>query len=307
MKKTFSLHAVLLIALLFGCGGNKDRQETQAASFGNETEVTISGYGGDAMEPFISGDGQYLFFNSLNSASDVRLYHALRISDAEFSSCGELSGTNSAGSLDAVPSMTDDEQFFWVTNDTYPATYHTGIFSSTGANGTVSSPASVSGDFYAATVDLYLSGQLWTIMDAEISRDGSRLYYVNALYSSGWATLEKASIGEAGKSNSLFTRNADNAAVFANINDSAYCVYAPSGSADGLELFYTRILKTGGTNTEICRATRTGLSSAFGEPEVLSIAGTMPEGPSLSSDGTKLYYHRKKDSDGKFHIYLITR
>jgi Tol biopolymer transport system component len=301
MKKTSDIHGILLVVLLSGCGGS--HEAPAAASFGNETEVTITGYSGDAMEPFISGDGRYLFFNSLNTASDVRVYHAQKVSDTEFASCGELSGADSAGSLDAVPSMTDDGQFFWVTNDNYPKTYYTGAFSfsSTSASGTVSSTASVSGDFY---IDKY-PAELWTIMDAEISRDGGRLYYVNARYSANWTTLEEASIGTADKSGTEYIKNADTPAVFANINDPSYRVYAPSSSPDGRELFYTRILKTGGTNTEICRAARASLAAPFGEPEVLSITGTMPEAPSLSRDGSKLYYHKKKDE--VFHIYMMTR
>ena len=301
MEKTFTLHAVLFIALVSGCGGS--HETPSAASFGNETEVTITGYSGDAMEPFISGDGQYLFFNSLNTASDVRVYYAQRLSDAEFASCGELSGSNSAGSLDAVASMTDDWQFFWVTNDAYPYTYFTGVFSfdGTGKTGTVSGAASVAGDFYVNK----LPDELWTIMDAEISRDGGRLYYVNARYSANWTKLEEASIGTACKKGTEYIKNADNSAVFANINDPSYCVYAPSASPDGRELFYTRILKTGGSNTEICRAARASLAAPFGEPEVLSITGTMPEAPSLSADGTKLFYHKKKDE--VFHIYMMTR
>ena len=51
--------------------------------FTNPQPVTIEGYTQDAMEPFISPDGNYLFFNDSNSAPTTNLYYATRIDDAD--------------------------------------------------------------------------------------------------------------------------------------------------------------------------------------------------------------------------------
>jgi hypothetical protein len=50
--------------------------KTTYGVFTNPQPVTIEGYTQDAMEPFISPDGNYLFFNSSNSAPATNLYYA---------------------------------------------------------------------------------------------------------------------------------------------------------------------------------------------------------------------------------------
>ena len=47
--------------------------------FTNPQLVMIEGYTQDAMEPFISPDGDYLFFNESNSAPVTNLYYATAV------------------------------------------------------------------------------------------------------------------------------------------------------------------------------------------------------------------------------------
>src|SRR5580704_4675534 len=57
-------------------------------AFSDPQPVTITGYSGDAMEPFISSDGQYLFFNTLNDAPATSLEYATRVNSQEFTYVG---------------------------------------------------------------------------------------------------------------------------------------------------------------------------------------------------------------------------
>ncbi len=82
--------------------------------FSGETPVAIAGYGQDAMEPFISRDGQTLFFNNSNAdPAQTDLFFAARQSDTAFALQGPLGGAN-APSLDAVASMDDAGRFYFI-------------------------------------------------------------------------------------------------------------------------------------------------------------------------------------------------
>ncbi len=102
---------------------------------------------------------------------------------------------------------------------------------------------------------------------------------------------------------STFNKAINTDAIFDAINDTNYLVYAPQITNDGLELYYTRLLK-GTVNTEICVSVRNNTSDPFSQPVMLySNYGYVPEAPSLTTDKQILYYHRK-DPSGIFHIFL---
>ena len=117
-------------------------------SYGPEKEVTISGLTFDAMEPFISPDGNFLFFNNLNDGINTKLYYADKANDSTFTYVGELNGTNQPAPphLDAVADLDSIGNFYWTSTRDYPVQldnlYH-GTFSS----GVVSSIGRVHGDF----------------------------------------------------------------------------------------------------------------------------------------------------------------
>ena len=83
-----------------------------------------------------------------------------------------------------------------------------------------------------------------------------------------------------------------------NINTSDL-EYAASISADGLEIFFTRLLsedlKKGNIRSRIMHATRDDITEPFGIPEVIEAIGTSDfvEGPALSADERELYYHKR--------------
>jgi Tol biopolymer transport system component len=283
---------------LAACGG-ASRESSGAMSvirtFANPTPVTITGYTGDAMEPFISKDGQYLFFNNRNSPSvDTNLFYASRIDDHTFTFLGPLPGVNSP-QLDAVASLDTLGNFYFVSTRSYStslATIYGGQFTAAGT----SNIALVAG------ISLLQPG--WVNFDAEISADGQTLWFDDGQYSSA-GVLEAARIVVAVKQLDGFARDPNATAMLASIN-AAGLNYAPDISVDGLELFFTRIdSTTSGASPQIYRATRPDTASPFGTPELVSGATGFVEAPSLSADGHLLYFH--KLVNGTFVIQCLER
>jgi hypothetical protein len=271
-------------------------------TFGPEVKVTISGLNFDAMEPFISSDGNTMFFNSLNSGGNTNLYFASRLNDSTFTFEGLVQGCydSSANHLDGVASLDSLSNFYWVSLRNYPVSYenlHKGNYNA----GSVSNIGRVYGDF-----NIYSPG--WLIMDAAINHTGNELIYCNAYFNNcNFGMPCEARLGIAQQVNdSTFNKLSNTDSIFSNVNDTNYIVYAPQLTHDGLELYFTRILKNT-INSEICVSVRANSNDPFGVPVVIhSNVGFVPEAASPTADKQLIYYHQK-DSSGIFHIYLIYR
>ena len=269
--------------------------------FGQEIKVTITGLTFDAMEPFISTDGNTLYFNSLNSGGNTNLYYATKNSDSNFTFVGLVEGTYNPSSdhLDAVASMDSANHFFWVSLRSIPNLYR-GNYQA----GVVNNISKVYGNFNILT-----SG--WIIMDAAINYQGNLLYYTNAYFGPNYTECVGvpciAKLGVAQFVNdSTFNKLSNTDAMFSNINDTNYIVYAPQATKDGLEMYFTRLLN-GGYNTEICVSVRNSISENFSPPMVIySNFGKFPEAASPSTDKQKIYYHQK-NNDLVYEIYLQYR
>ncbi len=278
--------------------------------FGSEIKVNITGMSFDAMEPFISSDGNTLFFNSLNSGGNTNLYYANKVDDTTFTFEGLVEGTYdpTPDHLDAVASLDSLNNFFWVSLRGYPVpmeNLHCGKYD----DGVVSDCTRVYGDFNRYEF-AYPFG--WLIMDAAIDYSGEFLYFCNAKFDFLGLTCAgipcESKIGLAAKENdSTFNKLPSSEATFALINDTAnYIIYAPQVTKDGLEIYFTRLLK-GSFNTEICVSVRNSVEEPFSAPLVLhSNLGFVPEAASPTLDKQKIYYHQK-DETGIFHIYLRNR
>jgi hypothetical protein len=273
----------------------------QNSEFQNQVPVVISGYSGQAMEPFIARDGSTLFFNSLNDGVDTSLYYAARVNDTEFTCGGKITGANGASTphLDAVASMNEDGQFYFISIRNYPTSYKnvfTALFS---LGGLAPTPAAVDGDFY-------IEQPGWIVMDAEVSPSGDNLYYVNAFFTGG-SVPRSARIGVAtwSAADSKFLKKTDSDLIMENVNRDGCLDYAPSISADGKELYFTRFC-FGSGKPSILVAKRSSTAEAFGTPACIDVLkGYFVEAPSLSYDGKKMYYHRR--DEGVFAIYMVTR
>lgn len=273
----------------------------QTPAFGREIPVAIQGLTFDAMEPFLSSDGVTLFFNSLNDGVNTSLYYASKLNDSTFVYQGAVGSVNGTGThLDAVASLDNAANFYWVSTRNYPGVYENLQSGVLDVTGNVSSISPVYGNIYVPYPG-------WIIMDACINYQGNELIYANAFFNGCPNGLPcYAQLSMASKVNdSTFSRLSNSNTILASVNDTNFLVYAPQVSSDGLELYYTRLLK-GTVQTEICVAVRNSTSIPFGNPSVIyTDTFSVPEGPTISTDKTRLYYHRKQS--GLYRIYLRYR
>lgn len=278
-------YVIILIIVFFG------KLFAQVSpTFGNEIPVTINGLTFDAMEPALSADGNGLFFNSLNDGVSTSLYYSGKVNDSTFNFIGLVPVVNQTITprLDGVASLDSLNNFYWVSTRDYPTNMdnlHRIRFLSAG----YTNFGRVHGDFH-----IYLPGYI--IMDASTSFDGNLMIYCNARFGGCLNNMPcESSMGIAQKVNdSTFNKLPNTTSLMTNINDTTnYIVYAPHLSKNGLELYYTRLLKNG-IQSEILVSVRSNTNTAFGMPTVLVTSpSVLPEGPVLSSDMQKLYYHKK--------------
>ena len=265
------------------------------APFSNPQLVTINGYAQDAEEPFISRDGNILFFDNSNDPArnpNTDIFWATRVDDLTFQYQGPISGVDTAGALEGVPSMDLNNNFYFISPRNYVAPDFATIYAGTFSNGDVSSVALVAG------ISRRKAGRV--NFDAEISADGNTLYFVDSVFRNNQPST--ANIEVAHKNGNAFRRDPHSAKLMAHIN-SGRLQYAPDVSASELELFFNR---AGSDGTPIYTAARADISMPFGKPQKVDAITGFAEGPSISPDGKSLYYHHQ-DADAVFRIYRVTR
>ncbi len=124
MRIKVFLRIIFLSLIIISCSSSDDdvTESLVYPSFGSEIEVTINDLSFDAMEPFLSPNGNYLFFNNLNDGINTKLYYATKINDSTFNYVGELMGSNQtiAPHLDAVADMDSNGSFYWTSTRDYP-------------------------------------------------------------------------------------------------------------------------------------------------------------------------------------------
>ena len=290
MKQRIALALALALA---ACGSQRSATPAPAEyhGFGAPQRVAIRGYSGDAMEPFITRDGRYLFFNNRNDPRvDTNLHYAERIDDVTFAFRGELQGANSKV-LDAVPSMDRDGNLYFISTRSYFQTLSTlyrGRFDA----------GSVSGIELVPGVSLRRAGAL--IFDAEISPGGDVLFMADGEFAGG-EVPKSADIAVAVRDGAGFRRHPASAEFMRNVNTGAL-EYAPAVSADLLELFFTRAAPG---EVAIYRSHRASRDEPFGVPERVAAITGFAEAPTLSADGRSLYYPRLEAN--RYVIYRISR
>ncbi len=264
--------------------------------FSSPKKVTITGFDSHAMEPFITRDGNYLFFNSLNDGKDTSLYYASRIDDVTFNLIGKIERANGTPPhLDAVPSMDLEGRFYFISKRRYNYD-RTSLFSGNFLNGAVL-------DLDVQPGNLYKQTPGWIVMDAEISPDGNTLFFADAHFNGG-NIPDKSDIGVARMVYGNFNVSTVTAEIVKEVNTDDRLEYAPSISSDGLELFFTRFNQCTSL-PEILLAKRSSLSKPFGKPERIGTLSGFVEAPSLSSDKKTLYYHYR--DNGVYTIYKVSR
>ncbi|MCF6196298.1 MAG: hypothetical protein L3J50_06300 [Emcibacter sp.] len=268
-----------------------------APVFINPRQVTVTGYKQSVMEAFITGDGQYLFFNNDtgdNPKTDKDIFYARRINDVTFKFMGEIKGVNSA-EVDGVPTMDRMGNFYFVSARNYSkpnrfATLYSGKFK----DGRVS-------DLKAhPEVSLNLPG--WLNMDVEISADGKTLYTTQTYFSNDMP--EQSYFQVAHLKDGKFEIDSHSNAIFDRIN-TADIEYGASISSDGRELYFTRLtFKNGGKFTSYY-ATRPDKKTPFSTPRPITAINGYAEAPAITADGRLLYFHKK--TGDHFQLYVLER
>jgi Tol biopolymer transport system component len=285
------LLVVLLSSVLGGCQPQGGEAEVLSYGFRDPQRVEIAGYDGDAMEPFISRDDRWLFFNNRNTPDvDTDLFYAESTGGGRFRFRGEVLGANSEA-LDAVASMDRSGRFYFITTRSYwqdLATIYSGRFE----NGRVTDVRRVAGNIRPPRPGLLN-------MDQEISPDGETLWFAPTVRTRAPVPVA-SNLAIAVRRGEEFVLAERSNEILARVNTNAL-EYAPSISADGLELFFTR--KTKGL--AIYQARRSARGEPFGEPERIAAIAGFVEAPSITADGRTLYYHRRGLRG--FRIYRVIR
>ncbi|MCK0114420.1 hypothetical protein [Gelidibacter sp. F63206] len=303
MRIKFIFQVSLILLFTFSCTSNGNENinsQTVYPEFGPEIEVIINGLSVDAMEPFISPDGNYLFFNNLNDGINTKLYYATKVNDSTFNFVRELTGANQSETphLDAVADMDVNGNFYWTSTRNYPTELNN-LFHGTFSFGNINDIGRVQGDFNMNTPG-------WLVMDHGISLDGQYLYFNNARFDDvNCLGPCETTLGIAKKINAFtFSTLPNSTTILQNINDQNYIYYAPCISSDYLEFYYTRYLKgeiTSNTIFEICIAVRSNPMTSFSVPKVLfsETISNLIEAPTLTVDKNIIYYHKKFDDSYK--------
>ena len=264
-------------------------------TFSDPTPVTIAGYTGSAMEPFVSLDGRHLLFNTSNVAPAIpALQFAVRSGPRTFTYGGPIVGANQPGFLSGTPTMDRKGHLYFVSTRNYAGTLasvYTGRFES----GVVTKVRAVPGVVAPAP------GQV--DFDVSVSPNGGSLYVSVGQFGNGSGPSRSGLVlfRRRGKG---FVADPRSAAFLAAVNAAGPLVYAASVSADGRELFFT-VADPGAGVVQIDQADRSSTSRPFGDVQRVAAISGFAEAPSLSADGTTLFYHLQVGK--QFVIEQVTR
>lgn len=289
------------VSCLAGLATNSD--------FSGETEITISGFTGNAMEPRISHDQVVLFFNNKPASdADMNVHYAIRQSPTVYNYVGTVPGTVANGFLDGVPAIDSSGNFYFISTRDYASNFQT-VFSGVLA---VLGPSSLQINSVSAadaSIKRAVSGAL--DMDLDVSWDGT-LAVVSRASFSGKAYPDSSRLELFDVSSRALQSRSDGQSVFANVNRAGCTVYAGALSSDKKEVFYTLFPSGAPTAADfrILMAKRNTTNEPFAAGEVISaVTKNLVEGPSLTIDdgGKTLYYHRFDSGSSTFKIYKVTR
>jgi len=284
-----------LAGMLVACTGHMANPSSVSKSlrFSVPVKVTVTGYQQDVMEPFLTKDGAYLFFNNLNdpAVTNTNIYYAAYLNDSAFSYMGEIGNVNSPA-LDAVASMDTSGDFYFISTRSYDQTLST-VYTGSFSGGVVSSPRILPGisDERPGIVEF----------DMEVSASGRTIYFSDGRFN-GAGVLQSSDLVIAEKDDTGFHQIAGSSVILQNIN-TAQLEYAACLSADELTLYFTRVSSVSGSaGPKIWYATRDAKTSPFDVARQITELDGFVEAPTLSADGKMLYYHRKEGNH--FALYF---
>lgn len=288
---------VFLVVLLLGCQKEEQGQNLSSfTSFGEPQQVTINGYDGVIMEPFITRDDSKLFFNNSNSpAVNTELHWATKINDSTFEYQGLLNNVNT-DALEGVATMDENNNFYFVSTRSYEqdlSTIYQGVYQS----GSVNSVSLVEG------ISKLEPGAV--NFDVEVSADGRFLCMVDGTYDSNGGPYT-ASFVLVERKGTTFSRSDQSDELLKNINTNDL-EYAAGISSGGLELYFTRIKAPINSNSlaRIYYSKRKSTEVFFPFPTLLDKIDGFVEGPTVSGDGQRIYYHKKVGDT--FQLFMVRK
>jgi hypothetical protein len=299
--------AVMLVLTAPGCAQFQRLPQSYAPEkfvdlYGPPEPITIEGYEDDCMEPFITPDGSYLFFNNSNEEKvSTHIHMAKRIGKDTFKHLGILEGTISA-QKDMAPSIDDEGNFYFTTTRSYDKDLKSLYVGRLKGEGVVDAKA--------------VNGNIWPDrhgnidMDCGVSPNGNTLVISRATFEFGSPGPTKSDLFIARKVNGKFEVDPSSESIMKQINTSAL-EYAPALSQDELQLFFTRTSEmiinnqSQGVKFRMMIASRNTKSEPFGEPLVVKSIDGFNEAPTLTTDCKEIYFH-KKDGN-KFRIFRASR
>lgn len=307
MKKKIIIALILLLGLflvlrIFSVEKEEEQLELISDEFGDEKRVEIIGYDGDAMEPYISRDNKYLFFNNNKGPRNKELYWAQRVGDLKYQFKGEVVGVNSEF-VDGNPTMDESGNFYFITTRDLERGDFGSVYVGKFSDGKVDNLRKVSG-----TVNE--NRKMWLNMGIEVTAKGDEMYTSYARFRVGSKHPSEGNIRYAIKSGEGFDFAKNEQEILRNINTKKKIEYAGEVSGDGLEIFYSQVDLSRPPKFKMYHAKRLSREIPFGAPELIKepFVGNefaFVEAPCLSSDGKRLYYH--KLDDGRFYIFMLTR
>jgi len=289
--------AATVALLASACLAETSGAQASWGAFGSPQPVAIAGYAGSAEEPFITPDGHYLLFNSSEAQSNFSLQFASRVNAQSFEYQGPIlgEGVNLPEALSGAPSLDDEGNLYFISNRSYFETRST-VYAGHFAEGTVTGVHLVPG-VAGATI-----GKV--DFDVGVSPNGSRLYVaVGQFGASGGPSSAALVIYDRHEGGFVIDPNSKK--LLAAVNATGTLNYAADLSANELELFFTAASPALGKAPSIYIATRTSTSKPFGHVERIGTITAFAEAPSISADGTTLYYHEQVQ--GEFEIKTVTR
>jgi hypothetical protein len=306
------LLAVLAIMLPFGLGAIAllDAHDPGKApeiavgsdtSFSSPVSIAIEGYSGHAMEPFLTRDGRFLFFNNRNDPKDqTDLHVARRVSDLRFTYLGPMAGANSSA-LDGVASADVQGRFYFVSTREYDAKGNT-LWA-----GRLEKTRLINA--HPLRTDFTPKELLRLNIDMEISADGDTLYVAENRWDLLRSVPATSDIAMASRNGEVFERLPQSDRLMQNINSNVL-EFAPATSTDQLTFYFTRLdmkrlRKKQRDAFMVMVSTRPDRASAWGVPKRIAAISGHVEAPTVATDGCSLYFHR--NDAGMFGIYFTRR
>ena len=274
--------------------------EPEDNSFSVPRPTEIQGYSEDMMEPCITLDGKYLMFNSSNQpTAKTHIHICQRLDTNIFKYIGMLQGTVSE-SKDMAPSVDNAGNLYYTSLKTYDQDLKS-LYVGKLKDETVTGAAEVVGDISPKV-------QTWINMDCGVSSDGETLIVSRARFDFGSTHPAESNLQWYVKGDNGFALDSQSSEILKAVNSPAL-EYAPSLSANGLELYFTRAQRDleGRVLTRIMVAKRGKVSEPFGAPLVLSVIQGFVEAPTLPALNHELFFHKRDEEDGKFKIYRCER